>query len=436
MEKQIDERYVKTIFETDTGFSEWFGYYNFDVVSRDGTKMLCNRATFDARAITADDSIELGWYDLENGQWHRIGATDSFNWQQGAMLQWIPNNENKVIYNCSKDNHFKSVLYDIVTGETKELDFPVYCVSPDGRFSISLNYERSYWCRAYHYQSVKNPEYNVQVAENDGIFKVDLQNNRVSRIVAIQDVIAMDAPDDFRMAKHWLEHIMINPAGDRIAFLHRYSYGNAYGTRLLICDDYGNNLQLIDGWKENDWSHFGWKSNRAFVIYSVKKNLFQAGYAKAVQKAKSRFSIMSIVNWAVHLPVLRVIKDKLKPTVRYYKLYEEQNGIFSFVKNYDDKLFSIDGHPSFTVDGRYMITDSYPDEAGFQHLIVFDTVTMKGLVVAKLKAPLSGNPASCDLHPKLSFGGKYVVVDTAYTGKHRMVVFELKWEQIKKTISK
>lgn len=436
MDKQIDEQYVKQIFETNTMFSEWFGYYNYDAISRDGTKMLCNRATFDARAITAEDTIELGWYDLKDGQWHSIGMTNSFNWQQGAMLQWMPNDENKVIYNCSKDNHFKSVILDIVTGEKKELDFPVYCVTSDGRYSISLNYERSYWCRAYHYQSVRNPAYDVQVAEDDGIFKVDLQNNTVSRIVAIRDVIAMDAPEDFKTAKHWLEHIMINPASDRIVFLHRYSYGNAYNTRMFICDADGRNLQIIDGWKENDWSHFGWKGNRAFAIYSVKKNSFQANYAKSVQKVKSKFSVMSIVNWMVHLPGLRIIKDKLKPSTKYYKLYEEKNGIFTFVQNYDDKLFRIDGHPSFTSDERYMITDSYPDESGYQHLIIFDTVTMKGVVVGKLKAPLSGNPASCDLHPKLSSGGKYVVVDTAYTGKHHMIVLELQWAQIKQVISK
>ena len=96
-----------------------------------------------------------------------------------------------------------------------------------GKYSISLNYERCYWCRAYHYQSVKNPKYNVQVAEDDGIFKVNLETNTVKRIVKIQDVIAIDAPEDFKIAKHWLEHIMINKAGDRIVFLHRYSYGNA-----------------------------------------------------------------------------------------------------------------------------------------------------------------------------------------------------------------
>lgn len=437
MSKWINDKYIKQIFETNSDFSEWFGYYNYDVISRDGKKMLCNRVDFDGRAITENDRIQLGYYELESGAWHLIDVSDSFNWQQGAMLQWLPGggNENKVIYNISKNNHFKSVIADLATNEKVYIDFPTYCVTPDGKYSISLNYERSYWCRAYHYQSVKNPEYDVNVAQDDGIFKVDLENNTVNHIVKIQDVIAIEAPQDFKNAKHWLEHIMINSAGDRIAFLHRYSYGNAYSTRLFVCDINGDNLRCINGWKDNDWSHFGWKGNREFAIYSVKKNSFQAGYAKSVQKAKSKFSLMSVINWAVHLPVLRVIKDRLKPSQRYYKLYKESNGNYEFVRNFDEKLFAIDGHPSFTDDGRYMITDSYPDAEGMQHLIIYDTITKKGVGVAKFKAPLSGTPASCDLHPKLSFGGKYVVVDTACTGKHRMAVYKIKWEEILKTLN-
>jgi hypothetical protein len=436
MNKEINEKYIKPIFETNSEFTEWFGYYNYDVISKDGRKLLCNRATFDGRQITAEDKLELGWYDLPSGCWHHIATTDSFNWQQGAMLQWMPNDEDKVIYNISMDNHFCSIIHDIKSDDKKIINFPTYCVTPDGKYSIALNYERSYWCRAYHYQTVKNPEYDVQIALDDGVFKVDLEKNRVERIVDIKDVVALDTQDDFKNAKHWFEHIMINNAGDRIAFLHRFSYGTAYNTRLLICGINGENLQIIDGWKENDWSHFGWKGDREFVIYSVKRNAFQAGYAKSVQKVKSRFSLMSIIDWAVHLPGLRLIKDRLKPNERFYKLYKEVDGKFTFSVNYDNRMFSIDGHPSFTVDGRYMITDSYPDETGKQRLMIFDCQNKKGITVAKLDAPLSGNPASCDLHPKLSFGGKYVAVDTAYTGKHRMIVFEIHWDEVKKILMK
>ena len=81
-----------------------------------------------------------------------------------------------------------------------------------------------------------------------------------------------------------------------------------------------------------------------------------------------------------------------------------------------------------------MITDSYPDKHGYQRLMIYNIQTKKCLVLAKLLAPLSGTPASCDLHPKFCANGKFVAVDTAYSGKHKMIVFELIWSEIKRII--
>ena len=82
-----------------------------------------------------------------------------------------------------------------------------------------------------------------------------------------------------------------------------------------------------------------------------------------------------------------------------------------------------------------MITDTYPDENQYQHLIIFDTVTQKGVVIAKIYAALHLKPGSCDLHPKLCKDNTIVVVDTAFDGKHHMIKFKLNWELIKKQIS-
>ena len=433
--KKILEKYITEVFETKSDYSEWFGYYNYDVLSNDDTKMLCGRCNFDARSIKADDKLELGYYDLTTGTWNRISETDSFNWQQGSMLQWLPGNDNKLVYNVTNDNHFGSVIQDIVTGDKRLFNYPIYCVTPDGKKAITLNYERSYWCRAYHYQTVINKDYDVRVADDDGVFSLDFSNNTITRIIDINDVIALDKQADFDKARHWLEHIMISPSGTRFVFLHRFSYGSAYETRICIADIDGNNLQLVDGWKKNFWSHIGWRTDDSFVVYSVKRNSFQASYAKGVQKAKSNKSLMTIVNKAVHTIIPKALKDFLKPKEKGYELFQLINGRFEMVEFYQGELLNIDGHPSFTKDGRYMITDSYPDKNGFQRLIIYDTETKKGVQVALFEAPLSGNPASCDLHPKLSSDNMFIAVDTACNGKHQMMLFRVLWDNIKTEIS-
>ena len=136
---------IKLVFQTPSKeYSEWFGYYNYDPLNYDHTKLLCNRALFDGVAPRKGMSIELGFYCLLTGTWHHIAYTDSWNWQQGAMLQWLPELNNKVVYNCSRDNHNVACIYDIVTRGKTEIDWSIYGITPDGKKSIALEMERSH----------------------------------------------------------------------------------------------------------------------------------------------------------------------------------------------------------------------------------------------------------------------------------------------------
>lgn len=116
-----------------------------------------------------------------------------------------------------------------------------------------------------------------------------------------------------------------------------------------------------------------------------------------------------------------------------YNLDKCNNAVL--IDTIESGLFDIDGHPSFTEDGRYMITDSYPDKKGYQRLIVYDTITHKGLIIARLYAYYKGNPASCDLHPKMCKNNNYLAVDSAYDEHHHLLLFKLDWEKIKNKIS-
>lgn len=437
-------RYLKLQFETNSDLSNWFGYYNYDTLNLNQTKMLCNRSKFDGVAPEKGMNIELGYYDILNGDWHHIGDSDSWNWQQGAMAQWVPGkgNENRVIYNCSRDNRLVSTIYDIVTGESKNIDWAIYGITPDGKKSITIEMERSRWCRAYHYKSVENLEQEGRVIDSDGIFEIDLENNMRKRILSIQDIVNADRRDYFDSCKHWLEHIMISPSGTRFCFLHRFSPVDnvyKYQTRLCLADIDGSNFQIIDGWDKCKWSHFGWKSDEEFVIYTVKSSNMVISYAEfttanaAKKKSISQMLRLFFVKCVKLLP--KNIRKKLKGKNNYYQYYKLVDGKFTLIENWNKSFFDIDGHPSFTKDGRYMITDSYPDEKQFQRLIIFDTQTKKGIVIGRIFAALMGNPASCDLHPKLCRNNDFVVVDSAYDEKHHMMKFYFDWGKIKRKIS-
>lgn len=432
-------KYLSTVFSSGgEDITEWFGYYNYDPLSSDHSKLLMNRTDIEGSAVTKDDKVEVGYYDIKSKQWHPIGQSDSFNWQQGSMAQWLPNSNDKVIFNLSLGDRYISKLVNIQTNEEHLIDYPIYELLPNGKFALGLDYERLYWCRAYHYQPVQKKELDVQVLEGDGIFLIDLENNYRTLLIDIQKIISIDPDPDFSNAKHWLEHIMISPDGSRFVFLHRFSYGDvmSYGTRIFIADINGANLEIIKGWREYGWSHFGWCGNNAFAIYTY--------VAPKIGNTAPKPGLNN--NPGLKNKVIKLIKNTAKALLpygflkkavgkdSYYQFYERQNGNFCLQELFKGGTLVIDGHPSFTQDGRYMVTDTYPDKKGVQRLLVMNRITKQQLVLGEFKAPLSGTPASCDLHPKLSKDNKYVGVDTAHTGRHQMMLFKINWDLIQKEI--
>ena len=430
MERRRIGQQLELVFESKSDQAEWFGYYNYGVLNADQTKMLCNRADVDGVAVEKGMSIELGYYDIVSGDWHHIGTSDSWNWQQGAMLQWLPRQKEDIaIYNSSQNGRLIAKIHNTTTGEERVINWPIYGITPDGKKSISIELERSYWCRAYHYMSVANPAMDGRVLDSDGIFEIDLEQNTRKRIISIQDIIACDYDSEFEKMKHWLEHVMISPSGKRFCFLHRFSpIDNVYDytTRVCIANIDGTNLQVVSGWKKYNWSHFWWITDDEFVIYTYENSRF--GKLKSLHEIISEkpLSLKKLtqrvsLNLSYKLPMpLGKLFGRGDSYYQYYTLSEE--GLFRLKGKWANKHFRIDGHPSFSVGGEFMITDTYPDKKGFQHLYRFNVKTHKLDDMAQLYAAFSGNSASCDLHPKVS-KNNFIAVDTAYDGRHHLLLF-------------
>jgi hypothetical protein len=57
-------------------------------------------------------------------------------------------------------------------------------------------------------------------------------------------------------------------------------------------------------------------------------------------------------------------------------------------------VFSGDGHCSFSPDGRWMLTDGYPDKDGYQGLILFDGKKRIDVFVSIVPSPPPSTPVS------------------------------------------
>lgn len=438
-------KYLEKVFETPSNeYSEWFGYYNYDTLTTDHSKLLCNRIKVDGIRPRADLNIEIGYYDIQTGEWHHVGNSDSWNWQQGCMAQWL--NDKEIIYNSSENNHHISIIHNIETKDNRKINWAIYGIMPGGKKAIALDMERAHWCRAYHYESVIDKSKDGPVYEDDGIFEINLETNSCKRIISIQDIISLDYRPYFAKAKHWLEHIMINQEGTTFCVLHRFSSITnvySYKTRLIIIDIETLEMQCIPGWEKKQWSHFGWNHN-CFAIYTypthnkVNERDFEPDNiieAIPFQLKKERgLSLKSFVKLTARKVLSRRLLQMIKGGVTCYEYYRPVDGIYRLNEKFDIDSFLIDGHPSFTPDRRFMFTDTYPDSRHYQSLYVYDIISKKHLLLATFYAYYENSPSSCDLHPKLSRDGNYLVVDSAYDDKHHMMVFRINWSLIKEKI--
>lgn len=430
--------FLKPVFETrDNGLAEWFGYYNYDTLDKNHSRLLCNHSNSEKPAIDPSDTIDVGYYSLQDGVWYAVGTSNSWNWQQGAMLQWLPidGNYNKVIYNTSKDNRLIAIIHDLDTGEDRQINWPIYGIMPDAKASISIDLERSYWCRAYHYSSVINPLKDGNVYEDDGIYLIDLINNNKRTIIGIRTIINTDYRPEFDGKKHWLEHVMISPTGKRFCFLHRFSAPDNvynYKTRLCVANVDGTGLQVISGWESFRWSHFGWQGDDAFVIYSNTRTTTSVTASRVPIASNTKKGLTSIIVPIIKMLLPEAFSDRLKYKTRYYQRYKlNENSGFQLVENLIKPYFSIDGHPSFTADGKYMITDSYVDGKNYRRVIIYNVGTGKGTIVAKFLENRRPGNVPCDLHPKLSQDNNYIVFDTTNSGMHKMQVYKIDWNYVR-----
>jgi len=87
-----------------------------------------------------------------------------------------------------------------------------------------------------------------------------------------------------------------------------------------------------------------------------------------------------------------------------------------------------DGHPSITND--VMLTDTYPDLFGLQHLIACDRHSGVCETVAKIHSPqgFSGE-IRCDLHPRFNTAKSKICIDAVQDGRRAMIL--LNWPKLK-----
>lgn len=361
--------------------AHWFGYYDKNQFDPTNRYVLGMETDFEGRTPEPEDTIRLGVIDIENGDtWRTFGETRAWSWQQGCMLQWLPGSDSEVIYNERKGDKFISIVQDVFTGEKRELSRAIYSVSADGKWAVGLNFARVDDTRAgYGYKGGVDGYADDLAPDMEGIYRLDIESGESTEIVTLGQVAAIPIASKPE-GKHWFNHLLVNPDGSRFIFLHRVKWkvdgGRGWFTRMFTANPDGSELNIV---ADTDMvSHFIWRDPKHILAWAHEPEL------------KNRF-------W-------------------YYTDQSDEKEVIG------EGVLGRDGHCTYSPDGEWILTDSYPDKDRMQGLMLYRPSDNKLIHLGKfyLTRDASGE-FRCDTHPRWSRDGRYVTIDSMHMGDTRQI---------------
>lgn len=360
-------------------------YYGINSFSKNQKYATILETDIKYRLPTENDPAVLGMVDLETKEFIHLTTTRAWNFQQGCMAHWLGTSpDSLIIYNDLREGKFVSIILNVYTKEElKTFPYPVSAVSPDGKKAVSINFARLRITRSdYGYGGEgQDKKERIQFPDDDGIFLIDLETGEAKLIVSIADIRDL-VPDIPKEGIEYFNHTLFSRDGSKIFWLARATPQRNTTSFTVNID--GSALQRCfpDGW---GGSHFDWLSGDELMVTS--------------EFESKQYS-----------HVLFTVGKK-----NYKRL---GNGLLDY-----------DGHGTFSPDGHWMITDTYPRENALreQKIYLMDMKTQAVLSLGQFVSPEEFKSHwRCDIHSRWSPDGDMVGFNSVHTGSRQ--AYLLKFE--------
>ena len=359
-----------------------FGYYDKSPWNIDGTKMIYLEVNDAHKSYVSKEAAAIIVKDLVTNTEQVVAYTHTWNVQQGCMLQWLgPDFNTEIIYNDFRDGKYCSVILNLYEKVERILDFPIYTVSNSGDVALSLDFSRLNTFRpGYGYCNLPDTTAEDLCPDASCIWRIDINTNNVTPIITYQQLLEFESKPSMYNAYHKVNHLMISPKSDKFMFLHRWIIKGRKYDRLITCDLNGGNLyNLLD---EDMVSHSNWKDNDTIITWA---NTYNEG-------------------------------------THYYLLKDrtQQRKIFG------KRILTVDGHPSFSPNGKFLVTDTYPDFKRKQKLYLANLQTGEISILANVFAGIKyRNEVRCDLHPRWKYNSQEICFDGSQSKKRQVYTINL-----------
>jgi hypothetical protein len=363
----------------------WFGYYDMPVWDATGRYLLSLEVDFQDRPPTADDLATIGMTDLESGAYIRLSQTRAFNWQQGAMLHWLPTDPARsIIFNDRIEGRFVSVVMDVFTGERRMLGRATSDVGLGGKLALGLNFARIATTRpGYGYAGLPDPHREENIPADDGVHAIDLSTGRDWLVASMRDAWeVLGRPEEMLGSKVWFNHTLLNPSETRSVFLMRWVPPGAHTWRtvMFVANPDGSELGLL--LDSGRVSHFDWRNDEELLV------------------------------WAL-----------IEPEGEHFYLVDVSTGGHRVV---GPELLTRDGHCSYSHNGKWILTDTYPEPDTFlRTLKIYVVDDDREVVVGRYLSPSPFvGEVRCDLHPRWSRDDRQICFDSVHEGTRQVYVVD------------
>jgi Tol biopolymer transport system component len=347
----------------------FYGYFGLQPWSGDGRRYLFHR--WRARD---GGRIAVCAREAASGSVQVLGESSAWNFQQGSMAQWIRHEGAEcVIFNDAADGQLvcRIVAPD---GVERRHPWPVQALHPGANEALSLNYRRLARIRPEYGYDVEVGNFSAeQPPERDGLWRVDLDSGTARLVVSLAELSALQPRADMGSAEHKVNHAVYSPAGTRFVFMHRWLGPNGKFSRLYVADSDGSGLRML--LDHRMVSHYAWRDERRLLVW-----------ARAPEHGD-----------------------------RYYLLDVTTGAREACCAGKLDRFG--DGHPSFSPDGQWIVTDSYPDRGRMRRLLLCRPDDCVVIEAGAFHSPWRyDGPERCDLHPRWNRDGTRVSIDSSHEG--------------------
>ena len=296
------------------------------------------------------------------------------------MLQWRPGSKTEVLWNDRQKDRFVCHVLNVETREKHTIPHPIYTVSPDGRWAVSPDFRRVNDMRpGYGYCGLPDPNRDVPAPKETGIFLADLDTGHQELVVSLADIANIPFPGvDLSKAKHYFNHLLTSPDGERFEFLHRWGFPNWRGaTRMLTAAKDGSDIRILD--PSGKTSHFIWRDPNSILAWS-----WHASHGSG------------------------------------FYLFEDKTG--GTVEIVGKDVMARNGHCTYLPGGEWILNDTYPDKNRNQNPYLYHVATGKVVALGHFRLPTEYKGEwRCDSHPRYSPDGRKVVIDSPHTGEGRQL---------------